>query len=349
MLVILMFIFKKYILNFFLQQEDDSHIWDILKSKFDPKFHTFDTRLYTCAREFDFLELQTIFNLASTLLLPIALANFIFYLFLTIKKFICNESITSQDTLILYNMFQLISFSIISFLIMRLKLFWTPHLCIFASFIANSNSDYNLIEFLSSLIDKLKSLLNKKLNKSNCNSKYLLIMLLIALMSYRGIGNLYQQHSIEGEYNDYTQESMMNWINKNTGLNDAFVGSMPLMANVKLSTNRPIVNHPHYEDVGLRNRIKNIYSHIYGFRPVKELYDSLKYEYKANYLVIEKHYCLSGPPGKPECAMSQISHLSMDRTTNRQACDVIINQIENSNKYFLKVFNHAYIFIFKIL
>ena len=61
LLIISMFLFKLYVVKILLNnKEDDSHIWDILKSKIDSNLHTFDTRLYTCAKEFDFLELNTI-------------------------------------------------------------------------------------------------------------------------------------------------------------------------------------------------------------------------------------------------------------------------------------------------
>ena len=41
--------------------------------------------------------------------------------------------------------------------------------------------------------------------------------------------------------------------------NTAFSGSMQLLAGVKLSTNHPITNHPHYEDKELRKRTREVH------------------------------------------------------------------------------------------
>jgi hypothetical protein len=65
-----------------------------------------------------------------------------------------NEEESSSDGVILYNLFQIIAFTVMTVLIMRLKLFWTPHLCVFASFIAN-NSPNSILNFVFRLFDKL--------------------------------------------------------------------------------------------------------------------------------------------------------------------------------------------------
>ena len=48
---------------------DDSHIFDIFKAKFTD-YKNFHTQLYTCAKEFDFLEYETYVKLSQTCLIP---------------------------------------------------------------------------------------------------------------------------------------------------------------------------------------------------------------------------------------------------------------------------------------
>ena len=54
-----------------------------------------------------------------------------------------------------------------------------------------------------------------------------------------------------GEYSNVAQEELIEWINSGSGVpagsEGAMAGPMPVMANLLLSTRRPIINHPHYE------------------------------------------------------------------------------------------------------
>lgn len=55
-----------------------------------------------------------------------------------------------------------------------------------------------------------------------------------------------------GEYSNIEQEELFEWIKNNTPKHAVFTGKMSLMANLMLSTRRPIVNNPYYENKEMR-------------------------------------------------------------------------------------------------
>ena len=61
------------------------------------------------------------------------------------------------------------------------------------------------------------------------------------------------------EFYDPDTVDLMQWIDQNSEPDDAFSGSMQLLAGVKLCTGRTLTNHPHFEDKALRDRTKELY------------------------------------------------------------------------------------------
>uniref|UniRef100_A0A452T6W1 Dpy-19 like C-mannosyltransferase 1 n=1 Tax=Ursus maritimus TaxID=29073 RepID=A0A452T6W1_URSMA len=214
----------KYLTSKIFGIADDAHIGNLLTSKFF-SYKDFDTLLYTCAAEFDFMEKETPLRYTKTLLLPVVLVVFI----AIVKK-------------VVYHALQLLAYTVLGILIMRLKLFLTPHMCVMASLICSR---------------QLFGWLFCKVHPGA------VVFAILAAMSIQGSANLQTQWNIVGEFSNLPQEELIEWIKYSTKPDAVFAGAMPTMASVKLSALRPVVNHPHYEDAGLR-LVHN--SHIPGNR-----------------------------------------------------------------------------------
>ncbi|XP_073964047.1 protein C-mannosyl-transferase DPY19L1 isoform X2 [Choristoneura fumiferana] len=322
-------LYLKHLISDFLEVHDDSHIWDILYSKFS-NFRNFHTMLYTCTDVFDFLPLSSIQNMTKTCLIPIVVFN-IFnccYTWVTraIRETQCpvkNEKIVDEiqdesdsgienntektenkvkrrkdldvidkevrenfeeatkDKLLLflmnlkiepevfYNIAQLVVFGIMAALIMRLKLLFGTQLCIVSSLFMNTR--------------------NYVLPKSVMKFLPVCWFVFMASLAYQLNENISAEMSHIGEFSDFPQEELLDWITRETAPGAAFAGSVPLLATVMLVTRRPIIVHPHYENKEARERTYAVYK-MYGKFSTDELYRELT-ALKAMFLIVEPQHC----------------------------------------------------------
>ena len=297
------FLAKITITKAFLVQ-DDAHVFELLKSKFTD-FQSFHTLLYTCAVEFDFLGWEMPWKTSATLLLPSAAIAVLVLLFSVLKdlwqRVSGQEQTQDIDPAAVYNMIQCAAYAVMAVLIMRLKLFFTPHLCLLTSLLALPPS---LPAFLPPI---------------SRSTQFGLLVGLVAAMSVQGVANIKEQRGIMGEYQNVQLEQLIEWINKSLPPDAVLAGPMPTMANLLLSTGRPVVNHPHYEDAGLRERTKQVdsdsffgpilpfMSQVYttfSRRPPSQVHRALT-DLKVEYLVLSSQWCLTTERGG--CALTEVS------------------------------------------
>uniref|UniRef100_A0A673MJC7 Probable C-mannosyltransferase DPY19L1 n=1 Tax=Sinocyclocheilus rhinocerous TaxID=307959 RepID=A0A673MJC7_9TELE len=261
----------KFMLSVIFGASDDAHISSLIKSKFT-SFKDFDTMMYTCAAEFDFIETETLIRYIKTMLLPVNVL---------IVGFIAGRvSCFHLDNLV-YHSLQLVAFAVLAVLIMRLKLFLTPHMCIMSCLICSR-------QLFGWVGEKFKLQLT--------------VVGILSIMAVQGVANLQSQWDIIGEFSNFPQEELLEWIKDNTRPNAVFAGAMPTMASVKLSTGRAIVNHPHYEDAGLRERTKMVYA-MYSRKPAEVVKRNL-IKLQVDYFILEDSWCTRR--SKPGCSMPEI-------------------------------------------
>ncbi|XP_063715328.1 protein C-mannosyl-transferase DPY19L1-like isoform X2 [Symsagittifera roscoffensis] len=137
----------------------------------------------------------------------------------------------------------------------------------------------------------------------------------VLTMSCNGYPNLNKAMSRQGEYNDPELEQLLNWIMDNTGKEDSFAGSMSTMATIRLTTGRPIVNHPHYEDSLARERNKQVYRAFARFAP--EDIHATMHALQAKYLLLEVGWCWAKRP--VGCSIAEAFDYEYPHLKGRQA------------------------------
>uniref|UniRef100_A0A2I3RS01 Dpy-19 like C-mannosyltransferase 1 n=1 Tax=Pan troglodytes TaxID=9598 RepID=A0A2I3RS01_PANTR len=291
----------KYLTSKIFGIADDAHIGNLLTSKFF-SYKDFDTLLYTCAAEFDFMEKETPLRYTKTLLLPVVLVVFV----AIVRKLV-------------YHALQLLAYTALGILIMRLKLFLTPHMCVMASLICSR---------------QLFGWLFCKVHPGA------VVFAILAAMSIQGSANLQTQWNIVGEFSNLPQEELIEWIKYSTKPDAVFAGAMPTMASVKLSALRPIVNHPHYEDAGLRARTKIVYS-MYSRKAAEEVKREL-IKLKVNYYILEESWCVRR--SKPGCSMPEIWDVEDPANAGKTPlCNLLV---KDSKPHFTTVFQNS---VYKVL
>ncbi|XP_006832332.1 PREDICTED: probable C-mannosyltransferase DPY19L2-like [Chrysochloris asiatica] len=292
------------------------------------RYTDFDTLIYTCAPEFDFMEKATPLRYTKTFLLPAVMmvACLIFKKItrdvqcaLSANTYLRKQLLDHGE--LVFHTLQLLAFTALATLIMRLKLFLTPHMCIMASLICSR---------------RLFGWLFCRVRFEN------VIFGILTVMSIQGFINLHNQWSIIGEFNNFPQEELIHWIKYNTRPDAVFAGAMPTMASVKLSTLHPIVNHPHYEDADLRARTKIVYS-TYSRKSAKEVRDKLL-ELHVNYYILEEAWCVVRT--KPGCSMLEIWDVEdPSNAANPPLCSILL---KDGRPYFTTVFQNSMYRVLKV-
>uniref|UniRef100_A0A3Q1H7C9 Dpy-19-like 1, like (H. sapiens) n=1 Tax=Anabas testudineus TaxID=64144 RepID=A0A3Q1H7C9_ANATE len=301
----------KFMLSTILGASDDAHISGLIKSKFT-SYRDFHTLMYTCAAEFDFMESETPIRYLKTLLLPLNM------LVVGLIAGRVSLLVPCLKTLV-YHSLQLVAFAVLAILIMRLKLFLTPHMCIMASLICSK-------QLFGWIGEKFKH--------------QVLVFAVMAAMAINGVANLQAQWGIIGEFSNLPQEELLNWIQDNTRPDSVFAGAMPTMASVKLSTGRPIVNHPHYEDAGLRSRTKLVYS-MYSRMSGETVKRNLM-KLGVDFFILEDSWCTRRT--RPGCSMPEI--WDVEDPQNVGKIPFCTHMSRNSRPHFTTVFSNE---IYKVL
>ncbi|KAL4714815.1 hypothetical protein ACJJTC_002674 [Scirpophaga incertulas] len=370
-------LYIKKVITEFVGVEEDSHIWDLLFSKFNKEYVNFHTLMYTCSAAYTFLPIETVVNICKTSLIPSVLTA----IFLALHRWLQNglqsrikkvedmskknhdeedSGIENADTKSKKKKKRK-SFDGDSIdkdrpggrdewlvFLRHLKIEADVFYCI-AQLIVYGVMAVLVMRLkllfvtqlciVSGLLMKTKYYLTPQ-NKEQRLKYSSIAWLLLAALGHSLYRNISQELSYISEFQDPMLEELLVWVSNHTHQGAAFAGSMSLMATVMLSTRRPIVVHPHYEHVEARQRTYAVYK-AYGRFPSTELYDELT-KLGVSYLILESRLCYGR--SSENCTFEEIwEHERPDLTREPLLC----RQLHTAD-HFYQLFKNSHYAVYRM-
>ncbi|KAG1658371.1 putative C-mannosyltransferase DPY19L3 [Nymphon striatum] len=358
-------VFVNSVVKDFLNIQDDNHIFKFLKAKLlFEETRDFETKLYLCNGAFNYMDLLTINRLWSRLLLPIYIPVEVTLLlglcWCCVKRWRTSKDQTrSEDESIFVKRPDLSFWILLNFMFgllalstLRMKMFWTPQMCVIASI---GVTDHNL---WFSLISKLSSKARPWLIRVIC---VIGCIALITTIIVRMMPVIAAQMDDLKEFWDPDTVELMGWIKTNTSSSAVFAGSMQLLAGVKLCTNRGPT-----EVLGdnLGHGPNRVYQ-LYGRKSPEEIHEILK-SIGTTHIILEDSICMA--PSHKFCRLPDIVDINngelpdsllnknppqeysdLKRVETRRFCDEIRHINLPYSKYFKKVFSNKTFRIYKLI
>jgi len=258
------------------------------------------------------------------------------------------DQLTSRPDLC-YHVALSVSLGVLAASTLRMKCFWCPYICVLASAGLADKT------FWSYLVSKLSG----GSSRGTVNLvRHIAVICLIIILFNKHKPVYEQEMSDLREFYDPDTVDLMQWLQQNTDKDAVISGSMQLMAGVKLCSDRTVTNHPHFEDLDLRMRTKELYQ-MYAKSSPSEVHDILV-KYKANFIILEDSICLAHRErcGLPDIMDLTNGHIPDDGVQNPshlvrskypRFCEEVRYDNAEYRKYFKKVFENKTFRIYKVL
>jgi hypothetical protein len=334
--------------------------------------HDFDTLMYVCQTEFDFMPVwaalrilrMSLFvqlSVASIALVALNVVVFAVRQWRSAGKRAADESEAAHfaiDTELdtaqrrraaeLFMVAQSFSFLIYAVMVERFAVLSTPAFSALCGVLASPELPFAVIAFvrrsLRLTVPSLRTVVDARIAHQLLA---VLVVLGVAVFNRDLLRSLTAPAALPLQQDTNHQVELMRYIFRNTPANASFSASMPLVSSIRLITGRAVTMHPQYESADTRARIRKVYQ-MYGLMPLADVHRLLRDDVKTDYFVLEMDYC-NGQLTNNCFVVDMVDEYQHYKrwTADQIACKRAL-ALPQSNAMFERVFSNSKFVVFKV-